>query len=148
MTVKMPQIIKKGDWIDLYVPKYEQIRLQKGELKLIDLGIAIKLPKGFEAVLACRSSTPKAFNIISANSIGIIDNSYCGNNDMWKFLAYAINDTTINPNDRICQFRIQLSQKASIWAKLKWLFCSSVELEEVEQLEDKDRGGIGSTGKN
>ena len=145
MQVKMPTIIKKGEWIDLYVPEYGGLVLKAGVMKLIDLGIAMKLPEGFEAIIAPRSSTPGRHKIMLANSIGIIDNSYCGNNDRWKFCAYALCDTLISGGDRICQFRIQLSQKATIWQKLKWLFCSGVELIEVESLESPDRGGIGST---
>lgn len=143
---KIPQIIDKGDWVDLYIPKYERFELKKGDLELIDLGFAVKLPNGFEAIMACRSSTPSKAGVIFANSIGIIDNSYSGNNDSWKIQAYAIKDTTIYPESRIAQFRIQLSQKATIWQKLKWLFCSGIEIEEVEYLDSKDRGGIGSTG--
>ena len=143
----MPQIIKKGEWIDLYVPDYNDVRINKGQCALINLGIAMKLPEGFEAIIAPRSSTQKNFNVLLANSIGIIDNSYSGNNDEWKFNAYAIEDTYIKNKERICQFRIQLSQKATIWQKLKWLFSSGVELVEVENLDSIDRGGFGSTGR-
>ena len=145
--VKLPQIIKKGEWIDLYVPDYDDVQINKGKCALINLGIAMKLPEGFEAIIAPRSSTPKNFNVLLANSIGIIDNSYSGNNDEWKFNAYAIEDTYIKNKERICQFRIQLSQKATIWQKLKWLFSSGVELVEVENLDSIDRGGFGSTGR-
>ena len=145
--MKLPQVIKKGEWIDLYVPDYDDVQINKGKCALINLGIAMKLPEGFEAIIAPRSSTPKNFNVLLANSIGIIDNSYSGNNDEWKFNAYAIEDTYIKNKERICQFRIQLSQKATIWQKLKWLFSSGVELVEVENLDSIDRGGFGSTGR-
>jgi dUTP pyrophosphatase len=93
-----------------------------------------------------RSSTPKKFGVITANSEGVIDNTYCGNNDEWKYPALAIKDTTINEGDRICQFRIQLSQKATVWQKLKWLLSSGVKIVEVESLSGANRNGFGSTG--
>lgn len=145
--VTIPKIINKGEWIDLYIPSYGDVEIKKGELKLIGLGIAMKLPDGFEALIVPRSSTAKNFKILLANSIGIIDNSYSGNNDEWKFNAYAIEDTYVKNNERICQFRIQLSQKANIWQKLRWLFTSGIELTEVKTLDDTDRGGFGTTGK-
>lgn len=146
-TVKLPQIIKKGDWIDLYTPHYESIHFDKGDLKLVPLGIAMKLPPGYEAYILSRSSTAIKHKLLMANAKAVIDNSYSGNNDEWKFAGYAIDETTIHPDDRICQFRIQLSQKATFWQKLKWLFTSKIELEEVEYLDSVDRGGFGSTGK-
>lgn len=162
----LPKVTKKGDWIDLrasenivmHAPqadtlkrhkvdgKEESHRDVKFDFKLIPLGVAMQLPKGFEAVVLARSSTPKNFGIITANSEGVIDNTYCGNNDEWKYPAIAVRDTTIHEGDRICQFRIQLSQKATFWQKIKWLFSSGVEIIEVDELSDSDRGGIGSTG--
>ena len=107
----------------------------------------MQLPKGYEAIVACRSSTPKSFGIMSANAFGIIDSSYNGNDDEWKFLYYGIRNCIIPANARICQFRIQLSQKATVWQKLKWLFSNKIKLVEVDKLNTINRGGIGSTGK-
>ena len=123
--------IDKGDWIDLRAA--ETIELKAGEFKLIPLGVAMQLPEGYEAHVAPRSSTFKNFGVIQCNSIGIIDESYCGNNDQWLFPAYALRDTVINVNDRICQFRIMKKQP-------------QINFEIVECLENEDRGGIGSTG--
>lgn len=127
------QKIDKGDWIDLR--SAETITLKAGEFKLIPLGIAMELPKGYEAHAVPRSSTYKNFGIIQTNHCGIIDESYCGDNDQWYFPAYALRDTTINVNDRICQFRIVEKQPP-------------IEFIEVETLGNDDRGGIGSTGTN
>ena len=104
------------------------------------------LPHGFEAIVAPRSSTPKNFGFIVPNSIGVIDNSYCGDNDQWKCPALFFGEGEVNRGDRICQFRIQLSQKATFWDKLKWFFSDGFEFIEVEQLGAVDRGGFGSTG--
>ncbi len=125
--------ITKGDWIDLRAA--EKVELKAGEVKLISLGVAMQLPKGYEAHVTPRSSTYKNFGIILTNSMGIIDETYCGDNDQWKFSAYALRDTIIEVNDRICQFRIMEHQP-------------EIEFEEVEVLKNPDRGGIGSTGKN
>ena len=164
----MPEIIKKGDWIDLKLAetvhlmpsqagtlKKRQEQLQTlsyrsvtSEVTYLPLGVAMELPKGFEAVILPRSSTPKKLGIICANSMGVIDNSYCGDQDEWKFPAIAIRETTIEKGARICQFRIQLSQKATFWQKLKWLFSSGVELVQADSLNNDTRGGLGSTGVN
>ncbi len=124
--------IKKGDWIDLRAA--ETVSLKKGELKYISLGVSMKLPEGYEAQVAPRSSTFKNWGVIQANSLGIIDNSYSGTNDIWKFPAYALRDTVIEKNERICQFR--LVEKMP-----------EVEFVEVEALDGADRGGFGSTGR-
>ena len=121
-----------GDWIDLRA--VEDASLKKGDLKYISLGVSMELPAGYEAHVAPRSSTPKNFGIICANSFGIIDNSFCGDNDIWEFPAYAIRDTEIKKGDRICQFRLVKNQE-------------QIEFEEVEELGNSDRGGWGSTGK-
>lgn len=123
----------KSDWIDLR--SAEDTELKKGEFKLINLGVVMKLPKGYEAHIVPRSSTYKNFGIIQANHMGIIDESYCGDNDFWRFPAIAMRDTIIHKNDRICQFRIMKHQPF-------------IEFEEVEILGEKDRGGFGSTGTN
>lgn len=122
---------EKCDWIDLRAAK--EVTLKAGEFALIPLGVGMKLPDGYEAHLAPRSSTFKNFGIIQTNSIGVIDNSYCGDNDEWMFPAYALRDTTIHVNDRICQFRIMKKQPL-------------VQFNTVEKLEDENRGGFGSTG--
>lgn len=120
-----------GDWIDLRCS--EQIEMKAGEYKLLPLGIAMKLPDEYEGYIVPRSSTFKNFGIIQTNHLGIVDNSYSGNDDEWKMSAYAIRDTKININDRICQFRIQKKQP-------------NFEFEEVDDLGDKSRGGFGSSG--
>jgi dUTP pyrophosphatase len=125
--------ISIGDWIDLRAA--ETIVLKKDEFKLIPLGVAMELPQGYEAHIVPRSSTFKNFGIIQTNHMGIIDESYKGNNDQWFFPAYALRDTVINLNDRICQFRIM--QKMP-----------KIEFVEVENLNNKDRKGFGSTGIN
>lgn len=129
---KLKYIDKKSDWIDLRAA--ETVELKKGDYALIPLGIGIKLPKGYEAHVVPRSSTFKNFGIIQTNSMGVIDESYCGDNDEWKMPVYAIRDTVINFNDRICQFRIMEHQPV-------------LSFVEVERLDDTDRGGFGSTGK-
>ena len=124
--------IEKGDWIDLR--SAEEVELKKDEFKLIKLGVAMKLPKGYEAHMVPRSSTYKKFGIIQTNHQAVMDESYCGDNDEWLYPAYALRDTIIHKNDRICQFRIVKKQP-----KLK--------LQIVKHLKDKDRGGLGSTGR-
>ena len=130
---KLEYIDGKSDWIDLRAA--ERVELKQGEFKLIHLGVAMELPKGYEAHICPRSSTYKNFGIIQANSMGIVDESYCGPNDWFYFPAIALRDTIIEPNDRICQFRIEKHQPQIVF-------------EEVEILDNKDRGGIGSTGTN
>lgn len=120
-----------GDWIDLRAA--ETIEIKKGEFKLIPLGIGMILPEGYEANIVPRSSTFKNFGIIQTNSFGVIDNSYSGDNDQWFFPAYALRDTVINKNDRICQFRLNKIQ-------------DPIDFIEVEHLNNTDRGGHGSTG--
>ncbi len=123
--------ISVGDWIDLRAAK--TIELKKDEFKLIPLGIAMELPKGYEAHIVPRSSTFKKFGVIQTNHQGVVDESYKGNNDQWFFPAYALRDTIINKNDRICQFRIVEKMP-------------EIEFIEVEKLGNEDRGGHGSTG--
>lgn len=125
--------ISVGDWIDLRCAK--ETILKAGDFSLIPLGVAMQLPKGYEALVVPRSSTFKHFGIIQTNSMGVIDESYCGDNDQWHFPTYALRDTVIHVNDRICQFRIVKHQP-------------EIEFQKVETLGNIDRGGIGSTGKN
>ena len=124
--------ISKGDWIDLRAAA--DMEFKAGEFKLIPLGVGMILPEGYEAHVAPRSITYKNFGIIQTNSIGVIDNSYCGEKDEWKMAAYALRDTIIHKNDRICQFRIMEKQP-------------EFEFVEVEHLKEESRGGFGSTGK-
>ena len=128
---KLTYIDGKSDWIDLRAA--EDVTLKAGEFKLIPLGVAMKLPQGYEAHVVPRSSTFKNFGVIQTNHCGIIDESYCGDNDQWYFPAYALRDTQIHVNDRICQFRIMEHQP-------------TIQFEETEKLTGADRGGIGSTG--
>lgn len=129
---KLTYIDGKSDWIDLRAA--EDVSLQKGEFKLIPLGVAMELPKGYEAHVVPRSSTFKNFGIIQTNHQGVIDCSYCGDNDQWFMPVYAVRDTQIHVNDRICQFRIMENQP-------------KLEFDEVDSLDNADRGGHGSTGK-
>lgn len=123
--------IKGGDWIDLRAA--EDVTMKAGEFRMIPLGIAMELPVGYEAWVVPRSSTFKKYGIILANSIGIIDEDYKGDSDEWNFLAYAVRDTEIKKNERICQFRIIGHQPEMGFVT-------------VEMLGNPDRGGIGSTG--
>lgn len=132
---KMPRVkkISVGDWIDLSTERV--YKLNSGEYELLSLGVSIQLPKGYEAIIAPRSSTFGRYGILLANSIGIIDETYCGNDDVWRFPAYAVKDTIIPAGTRIAQFRIIKHQP-----KIKFI--------EVESLNNSNRGGIGSTGIN
>ena len=129
---KLTYIDGKSDWIDLRVS--EDVTLKAGEFALIPLGVAMKLPDGYEAHIAPRSSTFKTWGLIQTNSVGVVDGSYCGDNDMWRMPVYATRDTEIHTNDRVCQFRIVENQP-------------KIQFNEVEHLEGVDRSGFGSTGK-
>ena len=128
---KIVNIENKSDWYDLRAA--ETVEMRAGDYKLISLGVSMKLPEGYEAHVAPRSSTFKNFGVLQTNSFGIIDNSYSGTNDIWKFPALAMRDTVIHEGDRICQFRIMKKQP-------------QIEFVEVNELDETDRGGIGSTG--
>lgn len=121
----------KSDWIDLR--SAENVTLKAGEFKIIKLGVAIKLPAGYEAHIVPRSSTFKNFGVIQTNHMGVIDETYCGDDDQWCMPVYAVRDTEIHVNDRICQFRIMEHQP-------------KLDFEEVEALGGQNRGGFGSTG--
>ena len=140
--------IAQGDWIDVYAN--EDIFIPQGEMRLIPLGIAMELPKRYEAHLAPRSSTFKRWGIIQTNHIGIIDNSYSGDNDEWKYPAFClesrdileteengftkvVSGTWIRKGDKIAQFRIMRTQP-------------KIKFEEVEVLGNENRGSFGSTG--
>ncbi len=123
---------KKSDWIDLRCA--ENVTLKKGESRYVRLGVGMILPEGYEAHVVPRSSTFKNFGIIQTNHMGVIDHAYCGDNDEWKYPVFAVRDTELHVNDRICQFRIEKVQP-------------QIEFEEVDHLMDEDRGGFGSTGR-
>ena len=130
---KLRYIDGKSDFIDLRAA--EDVELKAGEFKLISLGVSMELPKGYEAHIVPRSSTFKTWGIIQTNSMGIVDESYRGDSDIWKMPVYATRDTVIHKNDRICQFRIMEHQP-------------TIEFEEVKHLDGEERGGFGITGKN
>lgn len=160
----MPEIIKVGDCIDLMtseeytlkcpiikqsvLPINNKVIVKTNNVEfnyaLLDLGVVIELPKGFEAILLPRSSTFKKWGIIQTNSIGEIDQSFCGPNDIWKMPVLATRSITIPKGTPIAQFKIQLSQKATIWQKLRWLFSPKIELVKVDELHNEDRGGLGT----
>lgn len=128
---RLEYIDGKSDWIDLRAA--EEVELKAGEFKLIHLGVAMQLPEGYEAHIVPRSSTFKKWGIIQTNHCGIVDNTYCGPNDWWCMPVFALRDTKIEVNDRICQFRIQKNQPTLVF-------------NEVEEMEADNRGGFGSTG--
>lgn len=123
---------ENGDWIDLRAA--EDVEMSTGDFRLISLGVSMKLPEGYEAHIVPRSSTYRHWGIIQANHMGVIDNSYCGENDIWMFPAIAVHDTVIYKNERICQFRIVKKQP-------------EFDFEEVDHLYDQDRGGFGTSGR-
>ena len=144
----MPEIIEQGDWIDLKLAedvRFTGTEVQSRKIKYLPLGIAMELPKGFEAYVLPRSSTPNKWNIELANSQGVIDESYKGDDDEWRYIAKAFKAVEIPKGTRICQFRIMPKMNASFWTKLKWLFSNGVELIKVDNLNNNNRGGIGST---
>ena len=128
---EVPKILSVGNWIDLCSAK--RVVMMEGDHELISLGIAMKLPEGYEAHILPRSSTFKKWGIIMANSMGIVDNTYCGDNDIWMFSAIATRNIVIEKGDRIAQFRIVEIQP-------------SIRFNQVNSLGNKDRGGFGSTG--
>ncbi len=165
----MPEEFKVGEWYDLKTtediklkaPQANKMHIRnkgkenEAEIRtrdvdfystLIPLGVAMEIPEGYEAVIAPRSSSFLKWGILQTNSIGIIDSSYCSDKDEWKMPVVATRTITIPKGTRICQFRIQLSQKATIWQKIKWLFSKKAKLEQVFSLENEERGGFGSTG--
>lgn len=122
-----------GDWIDLR--SAETVIMEPNQFRIISLGVSMKLPDGYEAHILPRSSTFKKWGILMTCSMGIIDESYCGERDIWGFPALAFRPTTIYKGDRICQFRIMPKMP-------------EVQFKEVDSLSDKNRGGFGSTGKD
>ena len=165
----MPKILEQGDWIDLHTakeikliaPEVTKLRFRRindetnkqdslrnvtFDSQLIPLGVCMQIPKGFEAHILPRSSTFKNFGLIQTNSQGIIDYTYCSEQDEWKMPVMATKSIVIPKGTRIAQFRIVPSQKASFWQKLKWLFSSKINLVKVNSLNNNTRGGFGSKG--
>ena len=128
---KLTYIDGKSDWIDLRAA--EEVEFKAGEFKLVNLGISVKLPEGYEAHIAPRSSTFKNYGLLQVNSVGVVDNTYCGDEDIWRWPVYATRDCVIHVNDRVCQFRIMENQPKLVF-------------EETDHLSDVARGGFGSTG--
>lgn len=176
MTVKilektkgcMPVIFPQGEWIDLTLAQDVTLKAPQANklhrknqktnseirtrdvdffFELLPLGICVQLPKGYEAHIVPRSSTFKRYAILQTNSMGIIDASYCSEKDEWKLPVLPTKEVTIPKGTRLAQFKITLSQKATFWQKLKWLFSSRIKLKKVTHLNNKPRGGFGSTGK-
>lgn len=163
----MPQQFEKGDWIDLTLaetvtlkcPQAHKMHIRNKnkqevptertrdvvfDIKLLPLGVAMEIPEGYEAHLLPRSGSFKKYGIIQTNSMGIIDNSYSGDNDEWKLPILATRNVTIPKGHRIAQFRIIPSQKATVWQKIKWLLSSpKIKFTKVETLNNTDRKGIG-----
>ena len=129
---KLRYIDGRSDWIDLRVA--EDMVIRKGECRLIPLGVVIELPQGYEAHVVPRSSTFRNFGLIQANSFGVVDESYCGNEDQWYVPMFAVRDTEVHVNDRICQFRIMEHQPEIIFEETDWL-------------SGENRGGFGTTGR-
>ena len=174
MTIKVlekpegcfPEEITTGDWIDLKtaedivlkVPYAKTLRYKTNEEQierrrdvvfmgvLAKLGVCIEVPKGYECIVVPRSSTYKKFGVLQNNSIGVIDQAYCGDTDEWKMPLISTRNVTIPKGTRIAQFRVQLSQRATFWQKIKWLFSSEVKLKKMKSLSNPQRGGFGSTG--
>lgn len=126
------EMVENGDWIDLRVA--EDVHMKAGEFRIISLGVSMKLPEGYEAHIVPRSSTFKVWGILQTNHMGVIDNSYCGDDDIWGFPALATRDVHIEKNSRICQFRLVKKMK-------------KVDFKTVKSLGNKNRGGWGSSGK-
>lgn len=123
---------ENGDWIDLRAA--EDVEMEAGDFKLISLGVSMKLPEGYEAHIVPRSSTFKNWGILQTNHMGIIDNSYSGDDDIWKFPALATEDVVIEKNSRICQFRLVKRME-------------DIAITTVDHLDGANRGGFGSSGK-
>ena len=159
---KMPQVNEEGDLFDVFARtevalnapqagvqhqvNNEKVRDVVFSNELIPVGFAMEIPAGFKANLLPRSSTYKKWGIIFGNHVGQIDSSFCGNNDEWMVNAIALRRTTINAGDKIAQFEIIPSTKATMWQKLKWLLSSKIKFVQVASLNNNDRGGLGTTG--
>jgi dUTP pyrophosphatase len=124
--------IEVGDWQDLKAA--ETVSLKPGDFYKVSLGVSVKLPQGYEAHIVPRSSAFDKWGVIQTNGMGVIDESYCGENDIWKMPVFAIRDSIIEKGDRICQFRIMKKQPR-------------LEKTPADRMYGKNRGGFGSTGK-
>lgn len=131
--IKELSVYELGDWIDLRAG--DTVYLSAGESAVIPLGVAMQLPEGYSAIIAPRSSTFAKWGIMQTNSIGVIDESYCGDNDEWMIPVVALRQTTIHKNDRICQFRLVKKTQP-------------IGFMPVKSLGNKDRGGFGHSGKS
>lgn len=165
-----PMVFESGDWADLFTA--EDIKLKAPEAHkmhirnkskegvpemrtrevdfdytIVDLGVCIEVPKGYEAILAPRSSAFRDWGLLQTNSIGVIDGTYASEKDVWGLPVVATRAVTIPKGTRLAQFRVQLSQKATRWQKIKWLFSGKPKLKPVTELHNPVRGGFGSTGK-
>ena len=141
------EFIDKGDMVDLYLP--DNVEFKQNESKMLNLDVVFDIPNGYLMKIYPRSSTYNKYKVLLTNSVGIIDSTYKGDNDTIKAVLFATNPTSINAGTRILQFELVLSQKATLWQKIKWFFSSSVKLERVPNFvsfTDKNRGGYGSTG--
>ena len=132
MPLQKIEKLSVGDWIDLRAAK--DMHFDPGEFGIIPLGVSMKLPEGYEAHIAPRSSTFRRWGLIQTNSVGVVDNSYSGSGDIWGMPVYSVGETTVHKNDRVCQFRIVEKMP-------------SVMFVEVDHLDGPDRGGFGSTGE-
>lgn len=150
-----PVVLKDGEWFDLMAAEDHTFsaphnayntRITQYDSYKISLGIAMSLPVGIEAILAPRSSLFEKKGLELVNSIGVIDSTYSGNSDIWNAYLKASRDCVVTKGERIVQFRLQPSQRASVWTKLKWLFTSKIEFINVDDLGRPNRGGNGSTG--
>lgn len=162
----LPEIIDKGDWVDLKLAEdvklkgpYSKVLRRKtkdGEVieryrdvvfdsTIASLGICVEVPKGYECIVVPRSSTFKKWGVMQSNSLGVIDQTYSSDEDVWGMPIVAFRATIIPKGTRIAQFRVQLSQKATMWQKIKWLFTSSIKIRQVASLDNEKRGGFGST---
>ena len=125
------EVNPNGAWIDLYT--YEDVVIQPGGFTLIPLGVAMKLPEGYEANFVPRSSTFKRWGVLQTNHYSVIDPTYCGDDDMWGYPVYATRDVVIPKDTRLCQFRINKVQP-------------TIDFQEVVSLADISRGGFGTSG--
>lgn len=127
----LQEVKQFGNFIDLY--NAEQVELKAGEFTLLNLGISVECPEGYWLQIVPRSSTFKKYGIIQTNSFGVVDTEYCGDDDILMMPVYAVRDTIIPANERICQFTLVPNVNISI--------------SEVDKLEGPNRGGFGSSGR-
>lgn len=145
---------KNGNWFDCYISKISVVQnigrldwnevneqsvdkgavvYKPGDVVVVYLGFATELGEGYEAHLIPRSSTFTNYGLLLTNSMGLIDSTYCGDNDEWKAVFYATRSGVLRVGERVVQMTIEKTNK--------------FDLVEVEHLGNEDRGGYGSTGK-